>query len=167
MQNDSEQDETAEAATPRALTPLDPRFVSLTRIRTIITALPFVIGAIVAEASGYLPFGVVIGPVLLVAVAVVLRLPHRRYIARGYDMGSDRLRVVRGLWFRHDSVVPFGRVQHIDVEQGPLERMHGLSTLTVHTAGVHNASVNLPGLASDDAAAFRETIRQHIKRELQ
>lgn len=149
-----------------ALTPLDPRFVSLTRIRTMLAALPFVIAAIVAETTGYLPLGLVIGPVLLVAGVLIVRLPHRRYIARGFSMGEDRLRVVRGLWFRHDTVVPFGRVQHIDVEQGPLERLHGLATLTVHTAGTHNASVHQPGLAQDDAAAMRETIRRHIKREL-
>jgi len=80
-------------------------------------------------------------------------------------MGADRLRVVRGLLFRSDTVVPFGRVQHIDVDQGPLERYYGLATLTLHTAGSHNASVHLPGLLNEDAAAMREVIRAHIKRE--
>ena len=80
-------------------------------------------------------------------------------------MGTDRLRVVRGIMFRSDTVVPFGRVQHIDVDQGPLERAYDLATLTLHTAGNHNASVSLPGLAAADAATMRETIRAHIKRE--
>ena len=73
--------------------------------------------------------------------------------------------MVRGLLFRSDTVVPFGRVQHIDVDRGPLERYYDLSTLTLHTAGSHNASVHLPGLNHDDALAMRETIRAHIKRE--
>ena len=73
--------------------------------------------------------------------------------------------MVRGLLFRSDTVVPFGRVQHIDVLQGPIERGYGLATLVLHTAGTHNASVTLPGLAHADAAAMREEIRAHVKRE--
>ena len=62
-------------------------------------------------------------------------------------------------------MVPFGRVQHIDVHQGPIERAYGLATLVLHTAGTHNASVALPGLGHDDALAMREDIRAHVKRE--
>lgn len=148
-----------------ALTPLHPNHVKAMRVATAIGVVPFVIGALVLELAELLPTGVFIAPVLLVAAFVVLRTPMRRYVARGYVMGEDRLRVVRGLWFRSDTVVPFGRVQHIDVHQGPIERAYGLATLTLHTAGSHNASVTLPGLADKDARAMRETIRAQIRRD--
>ena len=61
--------------------------------------------------------------------------------------------------------MPFGRIQHIDVDQGLLDRGFDLATLVVHTAGTHNSTVSLPGLSEPDAAAIRETIRAHIKRE--
>ena len=83
----------------------------------------------------------------------------------GLDGRIKQERVVRGLLFRSDTVVPFGRVQHIDVNQGPLERFFGIATLTLHTAGNHNASVSLPGLGEDLAREMRETIRAHIRRE--
>jgi membrane protein YdbS with pleckstrin-like domain len=104
-------------------------------------------------------------PILLVALWLIVRVPLRRYHARGYQLGGDRLRVVRGMMFHSDTVVPFGRVQHIDVHQGPIERAYGLATLVLHTAGNHNASVALPGLAHADALAMREEIRAHVKRE--
>ncbi|MXO91299.1 PH domain-containing protein [Pontixanthobacter aquaemixtae] len=148
------------------LTPLHPNHVKVTRIVAFLTALPFVIGSIVLEAVQILPFGVFVVPVFLVAAFLVIRIPLRRYHARGYDMGDDRLRVVKGILFNSDTVVPFGRVQHIDVNQGPLQRAYGIATLTLHTAGSHNASVHLPGLANEDALAMRETIRGHIKREM-
>ncbi|WP_225425777.1 PH domain-containing protein [Pelagerythrobacter rhizovicinus] len=148
-----------------APTPLHPNHVKAMRVATLIASVPFVIGALVLEVAGLLPTGVFIVPVLLAAVLIVIRVPRRRYMARGYVMGEDRLRVVRGLWFRSDTVVPFGRVQHIDVHQGPLERAYGLATLTLHTAGSHNASVSLPGLADADARAMRETIRAQIRRD--
>ncbi|RIV77610.1 hypothetical protein D2V04_10340 [Pelagerythrobacter aerophilus] len=135
------------------------------RVATLLAAVPFVIGALVLEVADVLPTGVFIVPVLLAAAFIVIRVPLRRYAARGFVMSEDRLRVVRGLWFRSDSVVPFGRVQHIDVHQGPLERAYGLATLTLHTAGSHNASVSLPGLADADARAMRETIRAQIRRD--
>lgn len=147
------------------LTPLHPSYTTVLRLQAAFAALPFAILALVLETRDLLPAGAIAVPILLLAALIVLRVPLRRYQARGYAMSDDRLRVVRGLLFRSDTVVPFGRVQHIDVNQGPLERAFGLATLTVHTAGSHNASVSLPGLAEGDAASMRETIRAHIKRE--
>lgn len=147
------------------LTPLHPNHVKALRLATAIATVPFVIGSIVLELADLLPTGSFAVPVLLAAVFIVIRVPLRRYMARGYVMGEDRLRVVRGMLFRSDTVVPFGRVQHIDVDQGPLERAYGLATLTLHTAGNHNASVSLPGLADADARAMRETIRTQIRRD--
>jgi len=148
-----------------ALTPLHPNYVKVVRLGMVLFALPFVVVALVLETMGELPRGSFLAPVVLVALYLVIRAPLRRYHARGYQMGGDRLRVVRGLLRRRDTVVPFGRVQHIDVQQGPIERSYGLATLVLHTAGNHNASVSLPGLAHDDALAMREEIRAHVRRE--
>lgn len=147
------------------LTRLHPSHVTVLRIRTALASLPPIIAALVLESAEVLPPAAIIGPVALIALAAILRLPLRRHHARGYVMGDDRLRVVRGVMFHRDTVVPFGRVQHIDVNQGPLERFFGLATLTLHTAGTHNASVHLPGLEEGLAREMRETIRAHIKRE--
>ena len=148
-----------------ALTPLHPNYVKVVRLGTLVAALPFVVAALVLEFAGTLPHGSFLAPVLLVVLWLIIRVPLRRYQARGYQLGGDRLRVVRGLLFRSDTVVPFGRVQHIDVHQGPIERAYGLGTLVLHTAGTHNASVSLPGLAHADALAMREEIRAHVRRE--
>ena len=147
------------------LTPLHPNYVKVVRLGTLVAALPFVVVALIFEFADKLPRGAFLVPVLLVALWMIVRVPLRRYQARGYQLGADRLRVVRGLLFRKDTVVPFGRVQHIDVDQGPLERGYGLATLVLHTAETHNASVALPGLAHADAVAMRENIRAHVKHE--
>ena len=93
-------------------------------------------------------------------------VPARKYRHWGYDMGTDRLRVVRGYLFYRDTIVPFGRIQHIDVDQGPIDRRYGLAKLTVHTAGNHNSTVVLPGLAHTDALAMREAIRAAIRQDV-
>lgn len=152
-----------------ALTRLHPNYSHALRVQTTFAAIPFLVAALVLEGAlsdnaGF-PSGIIAGPVLLIALALIIRIPSRRYNARGYQISADRLRVVRGLLFRSDTVVPFGRVQHIDVDQGPLERFFGIATLTVHTAGNHNASVALPGLGAELAREMREEIRAFIRRE--
>jgi hypothetical protein len=147
------------------LTPLDPAYKSLLRVQLAIAALVLLVAATIAEIAIPGWTGAVWIPALAVVVYALIRVPLRRYNARGYSLAGERLRVVRGVFFRADTVVPFGRVQHIDVGQGPLERAFGLATLTVHTAGTHNASVSLPGLKHADAAAMREDIRTAIRRD--
>lgn len=150
-----------------ALTPLDPAYARMLRLQFGIVALVLLAGATIAEFAipGYTGF--VWTPVGLFAAWLLIRAPIRRYAARGYSIENERLRVVRGILFRSDTVVPFGRVQHIDVNQGPLERVFDLATLTVHTAGTHNASVTLPGLLRADAMGMREDIRAAIRRDTQ
>lgn len=151
------------------LTRLHPNYAHAVRLRTVFTAIPFLIGALVLESAflgqGQFPSGIIAGTVLLIAIALVIRIPTSRYNARGYQISPDRLRVVRGLLLRSDTVVPFGRVQHIDVHQGPIDRFFGIATLTLHTAGNHNSSVALPGLGEPLAREMREEIRAHIRRE--
>ncbi|MEM1195391.1 MAG: PH domain-containing protein [Pseudomonadota bacterium] len=159
--------------TGEALTKLDPKYKTALRIRATLTAIPLIIGAVVLEtilaSSGeggwILPYGIIIGVVVFIALLFIIRLPGRRWQARGYNMSADRLRVVRGILWHSDTVVPFGRVQHIDVDQGPIERALGIATLTLHTAGSHNASVLLPGLKHELAVEMREEIRERIKRD--
>ena len=155
------------------LTLLHPSFKTALRIHAALVSIPFVIGAFVldgilasaGEGGSPLPYGVIIGVAVFVALAFIIRLPSRRYIARGYQISDDRLRVVRGIMWRSDTVVPFGRVQHIDVDQGPIDRFFGIATLTLHTAGSHNASVSLPGLGLELANDMREEIRAAIRRD--
>jgi membrane protein YdbS with pleckstrin-like domain len=151
------------------LTRLHPNYAKALRLRTVMTAIPFLVATLVVEAvlrdKALLPPGLIAGTALVIALALVIRIPQSRYNARGYQISADRLRVVRGLLWRSDTVVPFGRVQHIDVDQGPLDRFFGIATLTLHTAGNHNASVSLPGLGEELARTMREDIRAHIRRE--
>ena len=147
------------------LTPLDPSYTTVMRIEGLLTSLPFVIGAWVLSAFDIVPPWVIGIPVLILVAILVGLLPMKRYRSRGYDMSDDRLRVVKGVLFHSDTVVPFSRVQHLDVEQGPIERAFGIARLILHTAGTHNSSVTLPGLRHETAVDLRETIRAHVKRE--
>lgn len=147
------------------LTQGHPNHPKAMRVQAVLFAVPLLLGALAAEYATPLPNFLIVGPVALILLWLVVFLPHRRYAARGHAMSDDRLRVVRGILFHADTVVPFGRVQHIDVDRGPIERYYGLATLQLYTAGSHGDVVSLPGLAHEDALDMREAIRAHIKRE--
>lgn len=148
---------------PEDLTPLDPAYVRVLQIDAAIMGLIMLVCALIIEAFAPVPRGSFIGPVLLLALWLVFVVSPRKYRHWGYRLSPDRLQIARGYLFHSDTVVPLGRVQHLDVQQGPLMRKFGLSTLTVQTAGTANASVGLPGLKHEDALAMRETIRARIK----
>lgn len=148
------------------LTPLNPAYVTTSRIVSGLALLPVLIGAGVLESAQLLPLGSIITPVLALCAYIAFVIPARKYRHWGYAMGTDRLRIVRGYMFYRDTVVPFGRIQHIDVEQGPIDRRYDLATLTVHTAGNHNSTVTLPGLLHADALAMREAIRAAIRQDV-
>lgn len=145
------------------LKPLDPAYVTVMRIGAAIFAAVPLTGALVLETAQLTATGMFIIPVALLALWFVFVVPGRRFARWHYALGADRLRIVRGYLFYSDTVVPLGRIQHIDVDQGPIMRRYGLATLTVHTAGNHNSSVSLPGLRHEDAVEMRETIREYIK----
>lgn len=147
--------------------PVEPGYRMVLRTRWLMLAVPFALFAAIADQlllrANDLPWGFLSVFALLFAVIMVVSVPGRKYRTLGYAMGTDNLRVVRGMMFHTDTVVPFVRVQHIDVGQGPLERMAGVTHLVVHTAGTHNSVVTLPGLSRDSATAMRDTIRAHIQ----
>lgn len=115
----------------------------------------------IAEANG--PVWVLTSISVIAYGAISALIPPRRYRRMGYSIGDDTLRVARGYVFRVDTIVPFVRVQHIDLSQGPIERLYGLSSLVVHTSGTLNSTVTLPGLPTATAARMRDTIRNHIQ----
>ncbi|MEQ1724534.1 MAG: PH domain-containing protein [Sphingopyxis sp.] len=147
--------------------PVEPGYRTVLRLHALMLATPFTVFAIVADQlllrGNDLPWGFLTVALLLLALIWVVSVPGRKYRRLGYAMGADSLRVVRGMMFHTDTVVPFVRVQHIDVGQGPIERMAGVAHLVVHTAGTHNSVVTLPGLTHDAAIAMRDTIRAHIQ----
>jgi uncharacterized protein len=73
-----------------------------------------------------------------------------------YKIDPEALEIRRGVVWRRVITVPRSRVQHIDVSQGPLERSHGLASLSIYTAGTEHAQVTLKGVAHNTAVAIRD-----------
>lgn len=148
---------------------VEPGYVNVLRVRTLISWLPVVAGAIILDRTlldGGPEPGLLTVLVSLLALGTILVAPRRVWNRLGYRLDPALLQVVRGWMFHTDTVVPFVRVQHIDVTRGPFDKLFGTASLIVHTAGTHNSVVTLPGLSPDDAADIRDRIRGHIRSDL-
>jgi uncharacterized protein len=95
----------------------------------------------------------------LAAGAVAWVIVGRRYRAWGYAEREDDLLVRRGVMFTRLSVVPYGRMQFIDVTAGPLERAFGLATVRLHTAAAAT-DARIPGLERDEAGRLRDSLAE-------
>jgi len=136
---------------------------------TVIAALgfQFVGGAVgLVDTPGTLPFGfaqrtllVAAGVFLLVGGFTVLHavLYYRSW---AYEVREDSLYLTRGVFTRVQTVAPYVRVQHIDARRGPIERLLGLSTLVVYTAGSRGADVTIPGLTDDRADELQTALKR-------
>ena len=90
-------------------------------------------------------------------VALSLVMVERRFHAWGYAERADDLLVRRGVLVRRLSVVPYGRMQYVDVTAGPLDRRLGLARVTLHTAAAAS-DASIPGLLRDEATRLRDRL---------
>jgi membrane protein YdbS with pleckstrin-like domain len=94
--------------------------------------------------------------VALVALVTAVLTP-RRVRAIGYALRDDDLVLRRGLMWQRFTAVPYGRMQLVDVNRGPLDRILGLSELKFVTAAAAT-NVRIPGIPAADAAELRDRL---------
>ena len=134
------------------------RLRSVRRVQLASAVLPLAaLGGALGGSETSVAVGVTVAAALVVAGLVVERLLSRRVGAWAYAERQDDLLVRRGLLFRRLSVVPYGRMQYIDVTAGPFERSFGLATVRMHTAAAAS-DARIPGLPTGDAMRLRDQL---------
>jgi uncharacterized protein len=84
---------------------------------------------------------------------------RRRFRAWRYQERHEDLIVARGVMVRRLSVVPYGRMQFVEVTAGPIERLFHLSTVKLHTAAAAS-DARIPGLEAAEAARLRDRLTE-------
>jgi uncharacterized protein len=136
-----------------------PRLLRMRRLEVgAVTALAAVgTGLAGALSSGRL--GAIAAAVTLGAGGLTELFVRRRVRAWSYAERDDDLLVRRGVLFSRLSVVPYGRMQFIDVTAGPVERSFGLATVRLHTAAAAS-DARIPGLARAEAGRLRDRLAE-------
>jgi membrane protein YdbS with pleckstrin-like domain len=140
------------------LTP-SPRLLAMRRLEAGVAAIATAAALFGALAPTSLLWALVGGSAALVAGAAAQVFVTRRVRAWGYAEREDDLFVRRGVLYARLSVIPYGRMQFIDVTAGPIERAFGLATVRMHTAAAAS-DARIPGLAADEAARVRDRLAE-------
>ncbi len=134
----------------------------LTTARRIVLALVMLPATVFAAASGLIPDVPAAVPVVAAAVCVAVFawlwwLIGRRVRSYGYAERADDLLVTSGILFRRLVIVPYGRMQLVDVIAGPIDRALGIATVKLHTAAA-TTDAAIPGLEPQTAGQLRDRL---------
>ncbi len=139
--------------------PVSPALATLRRLLLLVVS-SLLLGALVA-AGLVLSLPGWVYP-LVVALFLVLDVAGWVLVGRnaswwGYAERDEDLYVKHGALFRRLVVVPYGRMQYVDVQSGPLERAFHMATVHLHTASP-GTSARIPGLPAVEAARLRDRL---------
>ncbi|QGQ20369.1 PH domain-containing protein [Cellulomonas sp. JZ18] len=147
--------------------PFDPADVTWTPVSTRLATVRLLLiglwggGLVVVTAVVAALVGVAWLWVLPAALALLFAwsavLVRRQVRALGYAERADDLLIRRGILFRQLVVVPYGRMQYVDVSAGPVQRRFGIATVQLHTAAP-GTDATIPGLPPQEAARLRDRL---------
>ncbi len=138
---------------------ISPRYVVSQFVQnTIIIVLVAVAAVIAATVLDQQWVWIPAGAFIAIDVITLIILP-RQARALGYMLRVDDVVFRRGILWQRMVAVPYGRMQLVDITQGPLDRIFGLSQLKMVTAAAATG-VQIPGLTQEAAEALRDTLIQ-------
>ncbi|USR79618.1 PH domain-containing protein [Arcanobacterium pinnipediorum] len=145
-------------------TSVDPAFVKVSVIRHVLVWAIVAIAGISSvmlfadEHFSAMDIALLIGAVVLLIGAIWdIWLTMRRAKALGYLELDDELLVRKGIMFQEVTMVPYGRMQQVNLASGPLLRKFGLASVELVTASA-NSDASIPGLPLAEAERLRDKL---------
>jgi hypothetical protein len=137
--------------------PVSPKLATARLITTgIALGVPLLGTTVTAVVTGVTWVWVVAGVIAALGLWCVLVIP-RQVRAIGYAERADDLLIRKGVVFRSMVVVPYGRMQYVDVQAGPLARAVGIAQVQLHTASP-GTDAAIDGLPPEEAARLRDQL---------
>ncbi|HEY9117306.1 MAG TPA: PH domain-containing protein [Roseivirga sp.] len=143
--------------------PIEPKYLRVSLISSsvlfiilFITAICILIFNDEIEAD-LLVYIIVLGPILLFW-ALSLLITKKAFPLKKYSLREKDIIYTKGLLWRKRTSIPFNRIQHAEIKQGPIERLFALHSLKVFTAGGDSSDLVIPGLSEENANRIKEYI---------
>lgn len=87
----------------------------------------------------------------------ILGFKYRKYLIRKLDVSYRS-----GLIVNTITTVPFSRIQHVEIEKGPISKLFNLTSLAIYTAGDSSKDLTIKGLREGEALQIKEFIIKSI-----
>lgn len=140
---------------------VSPRLSTVRRILILVPIAGLAIAAIavIALTLGWGWLVVLVGALALAFASWGWIWAGRNQASWGYAENDDDLLVTSGVMFKRLVAVPYGRMQFVDVNAGPVHRAFGIATVSLHTAATETAA-DIPGLPAEEATRLRNRLTE-------
>lgn len=129
-------------------------------LNTALIFLPLFAAPIVFLVLGIIPIWIPITVLAIVSVIFTIQVieiekgfPRKKYGIRQHDIIYQN-----GFFYFKEVVVPFNRIQHVEIKQGPLSRIFKLYALKLYTAGASSGDLVINGLNKDNAQKLKAKV---------
>lgn len=140
--------------------PVSEQLFRVRRFLVVVTLVPVAVAGGVLAGWLVAPWlGGLIGAAALAVGAWSVVALRRNQRSWRYAERADDLLIAHGVQFRRLTVVPYGRMQFVDVTAGPVERRFGIATIKLHTASAGTDAV-IRGLPPEEAARLRDRLAE-------
>lgn len=135
---------------------------AITTVVIVLFTLPFIL--FIPDRGGQIVFGVLLAFGLVLMALWALWIPaYCRTLE--YSVDADAVRMNGGVFWKRRVTVPYDKITNVDIIQGPMQRMYGIGTVNVQTAGAGgaqgaHAELRLAGVQETDA--IRDRILDHM-----
>lgn len=141
------------------LTPISRSFAKVRIISSLWALIPLIVIAVLNGAVWQQLWIWIVLALLAVSLVVTVAIRVRAVYHTEYYIGEDDVTVGRGIMFRRVDVVPYARMQEVNVEAGPIQRHWGLASVTMETAST-TTDVSIPGIETAEADRLRKLLTE-------
>jgi membrane protein YdbS with pleckstrin-like domain len=147
------------AASEPVWTGLPPGLLKMRRLLLVVWLglLTVVLGGLLGLFAGPAWAAFALLPLALMVWGWVLL--GRNWRSWRYAERADDLLITRGVLWHHETIVPYGRMQLVEVTSGPVERHFGLASVQLHTAAAAT-DATIPGLVPAEAERLRDRLTE-------
>jgi hypothetical protein len=145
---------------------IDKKYLKVILLNVVFIFLFILIGLFVAtyfnlfEAFSSYEYLIYIAFIIIFSTVILLKFlgfKKRKFAVRERDVSYKS-----GIFFKKLTTVPFSRVQHIEIDEGPFSRFFKLASLSVFTAGDSSDDLVIKGITKQEALEIKEFISQKI-----
>lgn len=146
---------------------LNKDYLTASMIKTLVLwlVIGLILSASIVMNNSDPEFNEVVGPYLNYILAGIgaialfsFALTYFGFFKKGYAVRERDISYKTGLFWKSKTLIPFNRIQHSEVKQGPFERLFGLSSLRVFTAGGSSSDLSIKGLKQQEANHLKQFI---------
>lgn len=134
------------------------RFLNKKLLASAFYFIPVLVGVGVVFFTTTITYGFMALGAWTIFLLFTLFLSYKEYFIRGYILREHDITYRHGWLIQHQLTVPFNRIQHTEINHGPIDRYFNLCSLDIFTAGGAASDLSITGLDPVDAARIKEFI---------